>query len=85
MTIDYTRLHDEIRSIAQRELDLPDDTVLDDLSESLDSMQRLSLVVAIEDHYEICFDPADEQGTLTFEDVVKLVQQKLQQRADDDA
>ena len=40
-------------------------------------------VVAIEDHYEICFDPEDEQGTLTFQDVVTLVQRKLQQRAED--
>ena len=80
---DYTDLQEEIRRIAARELDLQDDALLGDLSENLDSMQRLSLVVAIEDHYEICFDPEDEQGTLTFQDVVKLVQRKLQQQAED--
>ena len=83
MMTDYTHLQDEIRLLAHRELDLQGDVLLGDLSENLDSMQRLSLVVAIEDHYEICFDPEDEQGTLTFQDVVTLVQRKLQQRAAD--
>lgn len=80
---DDTDLQEEIRRLAARELDLQDDALQGDLSENLDSMQRLSLVVAIEDHYKICFDPVDEQGTLTFQDVVKLVQRKLQHRADD--
>ena len=31
-----------------------------DLADHLDSIQRLTLVVAIEDHFEICFDESDE-------------------------
>ena len=31
-----------------------------DLSSELDSVQRLSLIVAIEDSFEICFEPEDE-------------------------
>ena len=80
---DDTDLQEEIRRLAARELDLQDDVLQGDLSENLDSMQRLSLVVAIEDHYEICFEPEDEEGTLTFKDVVKLVQRKLKQQAED--
>ena len=32
-----------------------------DLSEHLDSIQRLSFVVAIEDHYHIAFEPEDDE------------------------
>ena len=48
-----------------------------DLGAHLDSVQRLSLVVAIEDHFEICFDPEDEEGVQTLDDVVALVHGKL--------
>ena len=44
----------------------------------LDSMQQLSLVVAIEDHFEICLDPDDENHIETLQDLVLLVQKKRQ-------
>jgi len=47
-----------------------------DLSEHLDSVDRLALVVAIEDHYEICLDPEDEEALTTVADVVACIQRK---------
>ena len=47
------------------------------LAENLDSVQRLTLVVAIEDHFEICFEPEDEEQVETLNDVVRLIQGKL--------
>ena len=47
------------------------------ISEELDSMQQLSLVVAIEDHFEICLDPEDEQRVETLQDLTRLIQEKL--------
>ena len=40
-------------------------------------MQRLSLVVAIEDHFKICFDPEDEEEIDTISQVVDLIVRKL--------
>ena len=47
------------------------------LSDKLDSMQLLALSVAIEDHYEICFEPEEEEKTLTFNDLVELIASKI--------
>ena len=60
-----------------REAPLPDG----DLAEHLDSMDRLALVVAIEDHYEIAFEPEDEEEVRTLEDVIRTVHDKLTERA----
>lgn len=48
-----------------------------DLAESLDSVQRLTLVVALEDRFEICFEPADEVEVRTMDDVLALIRLKL--------
>lgn len=47
-----------------------------DLSEHLDSVDRLALVVAVEDHYEIILEPEDEEALLTVADVVSCIQRK---------
>lgn len=44
-----------------------------DLGEHLDSMQRLALVVAVEDHFGIVFEPEDDEAARTVDDVVRLV------------
>ena len=36
-------------------------------------MQRLTLVVGIEDHFEICFEPEDDEQALTLGDVTRIV------------
>jgi len=52
-----------------------------DLAETLDSMQRLSLAVAVEDHFLICLDPEDETAIETLDDLIACVQRKLQRNS----
>ncbi len=47
-----------------------------DLSEHLDSVQRLTLVVGIEDHFQICFEPEDDAQVTTLQDVTRIVQRR---------
>ena len=47
------------------------------LAAELDSMQRLTLVVAIEDHFEICFAPEEDEQVHTVDDVVHVVLRHL--------
>lgn len=49
-----------------------------ELAASLDSMDRLALVVAIEDHYQIAFEPDDEAGLVTLDDVIALIARRLE-------
>lgn len=44
-----------------------------DLAEHLDSVQRLTLVVAIEDHFEVCFEPEDDDQVHTLDQAVDAV------------
>ncbi len=53
----------------------------DDLAEHLDSMQRLALVVAVEDHFAIAFEPEDEEAAQTLADVERLVAARLAARS----
>ncbi len=39
----------------------------------LDSIQMTSLVVELENRFEICFEPEDEQGIRTLGDVVEVI------------
>ena len=52
---------------------------LDDgeLANQLDSVQRLTLVVAIEDHFKVCFDPEDEAQIRDLSDLVRIISKKL--------
>ena len=49
-----------------------------DLSEALDSVDRLALVVAIEDHFKVAFEPEDDESANSIEAVVAIVLQRLQ-------
>jgi acyl carrier protein len=77
---DHSALRAEIVDLITAELRLPDGLPDGDLAESLDSVQRLSLVVAIEDHYEIAFDEEDDAAVTTLDDVVRLVAARLADR-----
>ena len=67
-----------LRRLAQDKLKL--ETRIDgDLADHLDSIQRLTLVVAIEDHFKICFDESDEDEIVSLDDLVKAIKTKLDQ------
>ncbi|MEL6345505.1 MAG: acyl carrier protein [Myxococcota bacterium] len=74
----HASLRDDIIALARKELSLDGPLPDGDLSEALDSIQKLSLIVAIEDHYEICFDPEDDAEVVSLDDVTRLVHAKLQ-------
>ena len=43
----------------------------------LDSIQQLTFVVEVENHFKICFDEGDEAGIETIGDVVDVVSNRL--------
>jgi len=71
-----------IAALAATELGLRGPLPDGDLSEALDSVQRLALVVAIEDHFRIAFEPEDDEGARTLDDVVRIVRARLAGGAD---
>lgn len=70
-------IRDQVIQIAKAELGdaAPDESA--QLADALDSMQRLQLVVAIEDHFEICFEPEDDDAVHTLDDVTRVVTERL--------
>lgn len=80
---DLPAVHALIEAIARRELRTERAFPLGlDLAAELDSLQRLSLVVAIEDQLQICFEPEDDAQAVTLDDVVRIVARRLQEKAE---
>ena len=67
----------ELKKLAETELALETGLTPGDLADQLDSVARLTLVVAIEDHFKICFDPEDEEDIHTVDQLVVLIHRKL--------
>ncbi len=78
-----SELRDAIEAVAREELRLEGELPEGDLSAHLDSVQRLTLVVAIEDHFEIAFSPDDDEAVSTLDDVAACVQRHLRAQATD--
>lgn len=78
--------HEEIRvilkEIALQELNWKEDLPSGSLSSSLDSMQKMSLVVGIEDRFLICFEPEEEETIDSVETLVSFIHTKIQDRAE---
>ena len=51
------------------------------LERHLDSLQRMSLIVAIEDRFHICFEPEDEETIASFDDLVRVIALKTTEAA----
>ncbi len=79
--MEFSEVREVVAAIARDEANwkgpLPDGP----LDRHLDSIQRLALVVAIEDRFEICFDPEDEQRIRSVDDLVAGILTKLGERA----
>ena len=65
--------------VAQLGLDAPPDE--DELAARLDSLQRMSLVVEIEDRFAICFSIEDDERARTLADLIRIVQEHHRDRA----
>ena len=63
--------------LAKRELGLTDAIPEGELAAQFDSVQRLTLVVAIEDEFRVCFNPEDEAKLLTLDDLIMAIEDKL--------
>ena len=77
----HTEIHTALKKIAREELDWKEELPTGSLSASLDSMQKLSLVVGIEDHFHICFEPEEETSIDNVEELILFIQKKKDQQA----
>lgn len=75
MTASDIRLR--LEQLATRELSLDGHLPEGELAEALDSVQRLTLVVAIEDDFHICFEPEDEARIKTMNDLLTFIEAKI--------
>lgn len=75
--MDGPRIRHALGELLRREVawrgPLPDG----DLAEHLDSVQLLTLVVAVEDRFGVCFDADDERRARTAERLVEVIARKL--------
>ena len=69
-------IHTILKEIAKEELSWEQELPTTSLSQSLDSMQKMSLVVAIEDRFEICFEPEEEEAIDSIEQLIQFIQEK---------
>jgi acyl carrier protein len=70
-------IQQQVADLVARELQWSGPLPQGDLSEHLDSVQRLTLVVAIEDHFGLCFTPDDDQAVQTLDQVVDTILSRL--------
>ncbi len=54
--------------------------VLRDLQ--LDSLQLLTLVIELENHFRLCFEPGDEAGLCTIGDIAARIESLIEQQAE---
>ena len=71
-----TDIRSRLEQLASRELGFKERLPDGELAGALDSVQRLTLVVAIEDDFRICFEPEDEARIHTLNDLVQIIQAK---------
>jgi len=77
MTMTDADIRATLRAIAVHELDWTDPLPSGSLAEALDSLQRMTLVVAVEDRFAICLEPPDEAAIDTIADLVAVIRAKL--------
>ena len=68
-----------LAELSQRELG--PEVALDEHSSlsTIDSVQRLQLAVAVEDHFKICIDAQEERRISTMSDLVLVIERKLRE------
>lgn len=71
-----TEIHDTLLTIARAELDWEGSLPSGTLVEAFDSLQLITLVVAVEDEFHIEFTPQDEERLSTVDELVALIEAK---------
>jgi acyl carrier protein len=74
--LDLDRRSDRGRGTAAPDRFGPELRLVEDLA--LDSIQRLTLAVEVENRFRICLDPEDEEGIETVGDLAAVVERKLE-------
>jgi acyl carrier protein len=69
-------LRAEVVALIREKLRYTGEIPAGDLAEQLDSMDRLALVVAIEDKYKVAFDGEDDDNIRTLDDLVGALARK---------
>lgn len=69
-----------IKEIVKEELSWHKELPIGALAEELDSINRLSLMVAIEDHFQIIFEPSDEENITTIDDLISMIAIKQEEQ-----
>ena len=80
MAPDATTLKATLAQIARDQLGWTKPLPEGELSTQLDSVDRLALVVAIEDHFQVAFEPEDDEGVRTLDDVIAVLQRRIAER-----
>ena len=73
----YQELEREIRGVANEALTLGGRPLPTELGAELDSVKRLILLVAIEDHFGVAFDPEGDAQIQTLNDLVLALKGKI--------
>jgi acyl carrier protein len=75
MTMDRADILRDVRRVLEEHLKIGDVDEATHLFRDLelDSIQQLTFVVELENHFKICFDEGDESGIQTIGDVVDAV------------
>ena len=78
--MNHADIRNALLEIAQEELDWNQSLPNGSLSEELDSMQKMSLVVGIEDRFLICFEPEEEEQIDTVDTLITFISKKLTEK-----
>ena len=70
-------IKDKVKDLVRNELGWEGDIPEGDLSDLLDSVNRLRLVVAVEDYWQICFQPEDDTEVKSIDDIVFVIERIL--------
>lgn len=70
-------LHEEIQKIVMNSLELQEITDEASFVSSLDSIQKLNVLVALEDHYSIVIEPDVDETLDSFQALVAAVEKRL--------
>ena len=69
-----------LQKLVQQELGWDRDIPQENLSGYLDSIQRLNLLVCIEDHYRIAFEEDEDHSIDSLDQLIAIILSKLQEK-----